>query len=283
MTIRLAVPNKGRLQQPTAAMLKQGGLSYEKTERALAVPVRNMDLEVLFVRTDDVSEFVADGVADLGITGIDLLAESGTDLEIVQKLGFGRCRLTAAVPKISEIVSLQDLNGTRIATSHPATTQRFFDSKGITITTVPLSGSVEVAPKLDIADAVVDLVSSGSTMLINGLRPIENILESEAVLVGRPGVSEQNGTLAQIILTIQSVVAARRKRYVMMNAPSDAVAAIEALIPGFEAPTVIPLAHDHMVAIHSVVDSARLGSVLPELKEAGATGILVLPIDQLIA
>jgi ATP phosphoribosyltransferase len=283
MTIRLAVPNKGRLQQPTAAMLKQGGLSYEKTERALAVPVRNMDLEVLFVRTADVSEFVADGVADLGITGIDLLAESGTDVEVIEKLGYGHCRLTAAVPKISEITTLSGLENARIATSHPATTQRFFDEKGISITTVPLSGSVEVAPKLDIADAVVDLVSSGSTMLINGLRPIEDILESEAVLVGRPGTADQNGTISQIILTIRSVVAARSKRYIMMNAPADAVATIEALIPGFEAPTVIPLAHDHMVAVHSVVDSARLGRVLPELKEAGASGILVLPIDQLIA
>jgi ATP phosphoribosyltransferase len=283
MTIRLAVPNKGRLQQPTALMLKQGGLSYEKTERALAVPVRNMDLELLFVRTDDVSEFVADGVADLGITGIDLLAESGADLETVLKLGYGSCRLTAAVPKASEIRDLESLAGARIATSHPLTTQRFFDERDIAITTVSLSGSVEVAPKLDIADAIVDLVSSGSTMLVNGLRPIADILESEAILVGRPGAATQNGTVAQIILTIQSVVAARSKRYVMMNAPSTSVAVIEELIPGFEAPTVIPLAHDHMVAIHSVVDSARLGRVLPELKEAGATGILVLPIDQLIA
>ncbi len=282
MTIRLAVPNKGRLQQPTATMLKQGGLSYEKTERALAVPVRNMDLEVLFVRTDDVAEFVADGVADLGVTGIDLLTESNMDLEIIEKLGYGHCRLTAAVPKISEITTLQELSGTRIATSHPVTTQRFFDEQGIPITTVPLSGSVEVAPKLDIADAIVDLVSSGSTMLINGLRPIADILESEAVLIGRPGMSDENGTIAQIILTIQSVVAARRKRYVMMNAPADAVAKIEELIPGFEAPTVIPLAHDGMVAVHSVVDSARLGRVLPELKEAGASAILVLPIDQMI-
>jgi ATP phosphoribosyltransferase len=283
MTIRLAVPNKGRLQQPTANMLKQGGLAYEKTERALAVPVRNMDLEILFVRTDDVSEFVADGVADLGITGIDLLAESGTDLDVIQKLGYGHCRLTAAVPKVSEITTIGGLANARIATSHPVTTQRFFDDKQIPITTVPLSGSVEVAPKLDIADAIVDLVSSGSTMLINGLRPIEDILESEAVLVGRPGTTDQNGTIAQIILTIRSVIAARRKRYVMMNAPAEAVATIEELIPGFEAPTVIPLAHDHMVAVHSVVDSARLGSVLPELKAAGASGILVLPIDQLIA
>ncbi len=283
MTIRLAVPNKGRLQQPTANMLRQGGFSYEKTDRALAVPVRNMDLEVLFVRTDDVAEFVADGVADLGITGIDLLTESGMELEIVEKLGYGRCRLTAAVPKASPIDTLEALRGTRIATSHPATTERFFTEQGIPITTVPLSGSVEVAPKLDIADAVVDLVSSGSTMLVNGLRPITDILESEAVLVGRPDANGQNGTMAQVILTIQSVVAARRKRYVMMNAPASAVPVIEELIPGFAAPTVIPLAHDGMVAIHSVVDSARIGSVLPELKDAGASGILVLPIDQIIA
>ena len=283
MTIRLAVPNKGRLQQPTANMLRQGGFSYEKTDRALAVPVRNMDLEVLFVRTDDVAEFVADGVADLGITGIDLLAESSMNLEIIERLGYGHCRLTAAVPKVSAISELKELAGTRIATSHPQTTERFFADRDIPITTVPLSGSVEVAPKLDIADAVVDLVSSGSTMLINGLRPIADILESEAVLVGRPGATGTNGTMAQAILTIQSVVAARRKRYVMMNAPAAAVPAIEQLIPGFEAPTVIPLAHDGMVAVHSVVDSARIGSVLPELKEAGASGILVLPIDQIIA
>ena len=283
MTIRLAVPNKGRLQQPTANMLRQGGFSYEKTERALAGPVRNMDLEMLFVRTDDVAEFVADGVADLGITGIDLLTESGMDLEIIERLGYGHCRLTAAVPKASAISTLEELRGMRIATSHPETTQRFFTGREIPITTVPLSGSVEVAPKLDIADAIVDLVSSGSTMLINGLRPLADILESEAVLVGRPGTTDLNGTMAQVVLTIQSVVAARRKRYVMMNAPEGSVAAIEALIPGFAAPTVIPLAHDGMVAIHSVVDSARIGRVLPELKEAGASGILVLPIDQIIA
>jgi ATP phosphoribosyltransferase len=283
MTYRLAVPNKGRLQQPTATLLKQGGFSYEKTERALAVPVRNMDLDVLFVRTDDVCEFVADSVADLGITGIDLLTESGTDLEIIAQLGYGHCKLTAAVPKVSEIRSIDDLAGARIATSHPTTTSAFFARKSIPITTVPLSGSVEVAPKLDIADAVVDLVSSGSTLLINGLRPIANILESEAVLVGRPGTLEQtNGTISQVVLMLQSVIAARRKRYILMNAPKAAITAIEEIIPGFEAPTVIPLAHDGMVAVHSVVDADDLWKVLPDLKEAGASGILVLPIDQLI-
>jgi len=283
MNPRLAVPNKGRLQQPTANLLKQSGLSYEKTDRALAVPVRNMDLELLFVRTDDVCEFVADGVADLGITGVDLLSESGTDLEVITTLGYGNCRLTAAVPKASSLSSIEDLAGARIATSHPVTTDRFFAEKSIPITTVPLSGSVEVAPKLDIADAIVDLVSSGSTMLINGLRPIADILESQAVLVARPGtIGKTNGTIAQITLMIQAVVAARQKRYILMNAPVEAIEAIEKIIPGFEAPTVIPLAHDHMVAVHSVVDADRVWQVLPQLKEAGATGILVLPIDQLI-
>ncbi len=283
MTYRLALPNKGRLQQPTATLLKQAGLGYEKTDRALAVPVRNMDLEALFVRTDDVCEFVADGVADLGITGIDLLSESGTNLEIIAKLGYGHCRLAAAVPKASPIASLEDLAGARIATSHPVTTQAFFADREIPITTVPLSGSVEVAPKLDIADAIVDLVSSGSTMLINGLRPIADIIESEAVLVGRPGtLAKTNGTIAQVVLMMQSVVAARRKRYIMMNAPTTAVADVESIIPGFEAPTVIPLAHEGMVAIHSVVDTDELWRVLPRLREAGASGILVLPIDQLI-
>jgi ATP phosphoribosyltransferase len=283
MTPRLAVPNKGRLQQPTANLLRQSGLAYEKTERSLSVSVANVGLDVLFVRTEDVCEFVADGVADLGITGIDLLAESGSDLDIVISLGYGSCRLTAAVPNGSAIQTLQDLAGARVATSHPATTERFFAAKGIPITTVPLTGSVEVAPKLDIADAVVDLVSSGSTMLINGLRPIADILDSEAVLVARPGYVESgDGVAGEVTMMLQSVVAARRKRYVLMNAPQDAVREIERIIPGFEAPTVIPLAHDHMVAVHSVVDADDVWRVLPQLKDAGASGILVLPIDQLI-
>lgn len=283
MTPRLAVPNKGRLQQPTASLLRQSGLAYERTDRSLSVPVTNIGLDVLFVRTEDVCEFVSDGVADLGITGIDLLTESGSELDIVISLGYGSCRLTAAVPNSSSIRSLQDLAGARVATSHPVTTEQFFAAKGIPITTVPLTGSVEVAPKLDIADAIVDLVSSGSTMLINGLRPIADILESQAVLVARPGYLESgDGIGAKVTMMMQSVVAARRKRYVLMNAPGDAVDAIEQIIPGFEAPTIIPLAHDHMVAVHSVVDADEVWRVLPKLKDAGASGILVLPIDQLI-
>ncbi len=280
MTLRLAVPNKGRLEDPSATLLRESGLSYEKTERALSVRVRNIDLELLFVRTDDVCELVADGVADLGITGLDLLAEAGTPLQVVAELGYGRCRLTVAVPQAMTLSEVADFDGLRLATSHPRTTQRFFADAGVSVTTVPLRGSIEVAPKLDVADAIVDLVSSGSTLLVNGLRPVITVLESQAVLVAPGG--EVTGLSAEVATMIQAVVAARRKRYVLMNAPAGAVAAIEDIIPGIDAPTVVPLAHDGLVAVHSTVDSDEVWAVLPRLKQAGASGILVLPIQQLI-
>jgi ATP phosphoribosyltransferase len=283
--IRIAVPNKGRLKDPTTDLLRQAGLVFELTDRALSVPVRNVDLEILFVRTDDVGEMVADGVAELGITGLDLLAESGVDLEIVGELGYGRCRLTAAVPNASPVTDLSGFSGLRVATAHPRTTAGFFTDNGIDVTMIPLRGSVEVAPKLDVADAIVDLVSSGSTMKVNGLRPVATLLESQAVLVSPRGVNgEVAEVVAQMATMLTSVVAARRKRYLLMNAPAAALDAIEDIIPGFDAPSVVPLAHDEtMVAIHSVVDADDVWSVLPKLKASGASGILVLPIEQLIA
>jgi len=283
--VRMAVPNKGRLKDPTAALLRQAGLVFEQTDRALSVPVRNVDLELLFVRTEDVCEMVADGVAELGITGLDLLTEANVDLDVVSELGYGRCRLTAAVPNDSPIGELSEFAGQRVATAHPHTTGTFFAEKGVDITTIPLRGSVEVAPKLGVADAIVDLVSSGSTMKVNGLRPVATILESQAVLVSVRGVNGEVGaTVAQMATMLQAVVAARRKRYVLMNAPTNALDEIEAIIPGFDAPSVVPLAHDPgKVAIHSVVDADDVWTVLPKLKAAGASGILVLPIEQLIA
>jgi ATP phosphoribosyltransferase len=281
--LRLAIPNKGRLELPSAALLRQAGLSYEKTDRALTVPVRNMDVELLFVRTEDVCELVADGVATLGITGLDLLSESGTDLGVLAHLGFGRCRLTAAVPDAAPVGDIEGFDGLRIATSHPLTTERFFEEKGVAITTVPLRGSVEVAPTLDIADAIVDLVSSGSTMLVNGLRPVATILESEAVLVGPADVLRGEDDLpGQVITMFTSVVAARRKRYLLMNVPASTLGRVEEIIPGFDSPSIVPLASGGMVAVHSVVDAEDIWSVLPRLKAAGASGILVLPIEQLL-
>jgi ATP phosphoribosyltransferase len=282
-TIRMAVPNKGRLEAPTTALLRQAGLRYEKTTRALSIPVRNIDLELLFVRTEDVCELVEDGVAQLGVTGLDLLAERNGGIEVVTELGYGRCTLTAAVPNASTVVDIAGFEGLRVATSHPKATALFFEDKGVSIATVPLRGSVEVAPKLDVADAVVDLVSSGSTMRVNGLRPVATVLESQAVMIAGTDVLDAGNPIPGRLATMfRAVVAARRKRYVLMNAPAAAVDAIEEIIPGLDAPTVVPLAHDGMVAIHSVVDADTMWDVLPRLEEAGASGILVLPIEQLI-
>jgi ATP phosphoribosyltransferase len=279
--MRFAIPNKGRLEAPTAQLLQQAGFRYERTERSLAVPVLDRNIELLFVRADDICELVTDGVADLGITGLDLVAESGADIEVLAELGYGHCRLAAAVPNASPVESIADFEGLRVATSHPNTAAAFFAGKGVTVRTIPLRGSVEVAPKLDIADAVVDLISSGSTMRLNGLRPVIDLLASQAALV-RPQDATRITEVDEAVTMITSVVAARRKKYVLMNAPVNAVGEIRSLIPGFDAPSIVPLADPTMVAIHSVVDAGAIWDVIPRLKAAGASGILVLPIEQLL-
>ena len=282
--LRIAMPNKGRLKEPALSLVHQAGLRFEQSERALSVPVHNGDIELLFVRTDDVCEMIIDGVAELGITGLDLLAESGSDLDVLVELGFGQCRLMAAVANSSPVHSIEDLDGLRVATAHPAVTERFFGDKGLDVTTIALRGSVEVAPRIDVADAIVDLVSSGSTMMVNGLRPVATLLESQAVLAARPMTEVDTERIESVAMMVRAVVAARRKRYVLMNAPRETLDEIEALIPGFDAPSVVPLAHDPaMVAIHSVVEADEVWAVLPRLKAVGASGILVLPIEQLIA
>ena len=276
-TTRIAIPNKGRLAEPAIDLLNKAGLRFEASSRALCVPVPNMPVEVLLVRADDIPELVFDGVAQFGITGLDLVAEASLDTTIVSELGFGRCRLTAAVDAGSEVLSIDDFEGLRVATSHPATVNRFFEDKAIGITTVPVKGSVEVAPKLDIADAVVDLVSSGSTMMVNGLRPVATVLESQAALIAKNGV-----TNSPLTTMVKAVVAAKRRRYVLMNAPAECIDEIELIIPGEEAPTIVPLTHDGMYAVHSVVDADEMWTVLPKLEAAGASAILVLPIEQMI-
>lgn len=277
--LRVAVPNKGRLLEPAERLLRDAGLVFERGSRALTVPVRNVPIELMFVRTEDVVELVADGVAGAGITGLDLVGEADADLDVVAELGFGQCRLTAAVANSSPVEKLEDFIGLRVATAHPGLTARLLAERSIAATIVPLRGSVEVAPRLDVADAIVDLVSSGSTMLVNGLRPIATLLESQAVLVvGMPG----DDGVARLATMLKAVVAGRGRRYLMMNAPGDAVEEISALIPGLRAPSVIPLAHNGDVAIHSVVLADDLWHILPRLESAGATGILVLPVEQVI-
>lgn len=277
--MRIAVPSKGRLLEGTLQLLRDAGLQFEATDRALSVPVRNTDAELLFIRTEDIPGLVAEGIADAGITGQDLLAERNVDLTQLVELGFGRCRLVAAVPRDDTADKLDDLAGRRLATAHPVATRRILAERGIDATVVALRGSVEVAPKLGVADAIVDLVSSGSTLLQNGLREVDTLLDSQAVLVCRTDPADPVRRLAT---ALSSVVQARRQRYVLLNAPAERVDEIVSLIPGLTSPTVVPEADASWVAVHSVVERDSVWDLLPRLREAGATGILVLRIDQMV-
>jgi len=282
--LRLAVPNKGRLVEPTLSLLHDAGLVFEEHDRSLVARVQNHPLDILFVRTGDVVEFVGDNVADIGITGMDILQETGAELPVLRTLGYGACRLAAAVPTDSPYETITDLAGARVATSHPGVTRRFFASQGVAVDVVSLSGAVEVAPRLGLADAIVDLVSTGSTLAMNGLRAIGDILASQAVLIGNPAATRQRAhELDGIVAMLGSVITARGRKYLMMNAPATHLAELEALLPGLESPSVIPLAHAGMIAIHSVVGADEVWGLLPRLKAAGASGILVLPIEKILS
>ena len=281
--LRLAVPNKGRLVEPTLALLHDTGLVFDEHDRSLVARVLNFDLDILFVRATDVVEFVADGVADLGITGRDLLAEAGNTLPETRGLGFGRCRLAVAVPADTPYRAVEDIAGLRVATSHPNVARAFFRERAIGVDVIALSGAVEVAPRLGLAEGIVDLVSTGSTLAMNGLRPIGDVMASEAVLVANPAPAvARAGDVAALDTMIGAVIAARDRKYVLMNAPAGRLGELEALLPGLESPSVIPLAHEGMIAIHSVVGADEVWRLLPRLKAAGASGILVLPIEKIV-
>ena len=281
--LRLAIPNKGRMVEPTLRLLHDAGLVFDEHDRSLVALVQNYELDILFVRTNDIIEFVGDGVADLGITGVDLLSETGADLPRIRSLGYGRCRLAAAVPNDAPYQAVEDLAGLRVATAHPNTARRFFEAREIPVEIIPISGAVEVAPRLGLAEGIVDLVSTGSTLVMNGLRQIGDVLESEAVLVANPVADRQRSDdLAGIDTMLGAVIAARGRKYLMMNAPATHLDEIQDLLPALESPTVIPLAHAGMIAIHSVVGADEVWGLLPRLKAAGASGILVLPIEKIV-
>jgi ATP phosphoribosyltransferase len=281
--LRLAVPNKGRMVEPTLRLLHDAGLVFDEHDRSLVARVQNFDLDILFVRTNDIIEFVGDGVADLGITGIDLLTETGAELPRIRDLGYGRCRLAAAVPNDSPHRSVEDLAGLRVATAHPNSARQFFEGRGIPVDIVPISGAVEVAPRLGLAEAIVDLVSTGSTLVMNGLRQVGDVLASEAILVANPtSQRDRAAELDALDTMLSAVIAARGRKYLMMNAPASHLTELEDLLPALESPTIIPLAHEGMVAIHTVIGSDDVWGLLPRLKAAGASGILVLPIEKIV-
>lgn len=280
--LRLALPNKGRLAEPAVDLLRAAGLDFELSTRRLTASVGNADIELLFVRTEDIAEYVADGLVELGISGADLVAEHGGDLQAVMPLGFGACSLVLAAPRDGAIREPGDLAGRRIATSFPRVTARYLDGAGVEAQVVEVRGAVEVTPQLGVADAVVDLVATGSTLRMNGLRAIATLLASEAVLVGRAGAVAADDRVPALVDMIRSVIDARGREYMMMNAPARALDRIREIIPGLSGPTVMPLADPSQIAVHSVVERSQLWRIVPALKAAGARDILVVPIEKVM-
>ena len=279
--LKIAIPAKGRLRDPAVDLLHDAGLGPEVPgERALAFPCRNAPVEVLLVRAADIPEYVQDGVVDCGITGADLVRERGAKVSELLRLGFGACTLEAAVRTESDAVDFADLSGHRIATVYPRLARELLADHGVEVELVDITGSVELAPRLGLADAIVDLVSSGNTLRTNGLRSLGGLFESEAVLIAGEEPDEAACNLAPVF---RSVVDARAMRYLMLNAPAAAVDEIAEIVPGSRAPTVLPLREEGMVAVHVLVPAADVWHLLPRLEQAGASSILLVPVERLLA
>ena len=279
--MKIAIPAKGRLREPAVHLLEDAGLGPEEPgERALAFACRNAPVEVLLVRAADIPEYVQDGVVDCGITGADLVRERGATVSELLRLGFGSCTLEAAVPQESLAQTLAELAGLRIATVFPRLARELLAEREIAVQLVDVTGSVEVAPRLGLADAIIDLVSSGNTLRTNGLRSLGVLFSSEAVLVGG---AEPDDAALQLAGVLRSVVDARATRYLMMNAPESALPALCELVPGGRAPTVLALAEPGMVAVHALVPAADVWRLLPQLEAAGASSILLVPVERMLA
>ncbi len=289
--LRLAIPNKGRLNEDTRSLLADAGLEVRaSSERALVASLGG-EFEAIFVRAQDIPELVADGAADAGITGWDLVQESTRSLESKLDLGFGRCRLVVATREDSGVRSIDDLaEGTRVATVFPRITERFFAARGKRVELVPISGAVEVAPHLGIADVILDLTSTGSTLRVNGLREITTVLESTAHLIvagaesTRPPSGERGAMTEELVSALRSVLAARGQRYVMANVPRDRLEAVRRILPGISGPTVIDVMNGgSKVAVHAVCPADGISRTLHALKALGAEGILVTRIERILA
>ncbi len=284
-SLRIAVQKSGRLTDKTLNLLEGIGLKFDDYKRSLLVKCLNFDVELLLIRDDDIPEYVEDGVCDLGFVGANVVEEDQANVTILQGLNYGVCRLSLATPKDENITKPEDFAGKRIATSYPGITKRFFESKGVDVKIITLSGSVEIAPRLEISDAICDLVSTGNTLKANGLEEKINIFDSETQLIKtkKPLSDGKKGLIEKIIQRIEGYQKAGKSRYIMMNAPEEAVSKIKEIIPSLKSPTVMPLADNGMVAIHTVVPLSTFWDVMERLKEAGATGIVMLPIESMIA
>ncbi|MDF3078545.1 MAG: hisG [Sphingobacteriaceae bacterium] len=280
-TLKIAIQKSGRLNEKSVALLKNCGLSFENYKSSLISPVSNFPLEILFLRDDDIPEYVQDGIADLGIVGENVINETEVDVAYLQRLGFGKCSLKIAIPNDSNIQSLGDLDGKAIATSYPVILKKFLKENKLKADIRTISGSVEISPGLGMSDAICDLVSTGGTLKSNGLRAFADVLSSEAVLIGRKG-DENNPVIEELIQRVQSVLRARDTKYVVLNIERKNLETAVSLLPGIKSPTVVPLAEEGWVAVHTVIPEQDFWEKISGLKAAGAEGIVVMPIEKII-
>ncbi len=281
--LRIAIQKSGRLSEKSLLLLKEAGISLNNGSRKLRSVAQTFPLEVIYLRDDDIPQYVQDGVAHIGIVGENEYAEKECKVDLLEKLGYSRCRLSIAIPKSESYHSLEDLNGKRIATSYPVILQNYLQEHGVKADIHVLSGSVELAPSIGMADAIFDIVSSGSTLISNGLKEVEVIMLSEAVVIANPNLdAEVQAILDDLIFRIRSVMAASNNKYILLNAPNENLQEIIDIIPGMKSPTVMPLAESGWSSVHSVLSEKEFWGVIDRLRELGAQGILVIPIEKMI-
>jgi ATP phosphoribosyltransferase len=283
MKLKVAIQKTGRLTEESISILREAGINLTKGDGKLISVASNFPLEILYLRDDDIPQYVADGVADIGIVGENIVMERNKHLKIIERLGFARCRLSFAVPKSAEYNNISYLNDKRIATSYPVILKNFLDEKNIKAEIHEISGSVEIAPNIGLADVIFDVVSSGSTLISNGLKEVETVLDSEAVIISSNCIIDKKQKIIEdLLFRLRSVMQARNNKYILLNAPNKSIESICGILPGLKSPTVLPLVEEGWSSLHSVVNENEFWEIISKLKDLGAQGILVVPIEKMI-
>jgi ATP phosphoribosyltransferase len=281
--IKIAIQTKGRLNEDSMNLINEAGIGLKMGRRTLVSEAKNFPMDALFLRDDDIPQTVADGVADIGVVGENEMAEKDEKVIVAKRLGFSKCRLSLAIPKSIDYTGIEFFEGKKIATSYPVILKKYLDEKNIKAEIHVISGSVEIAPGIGLADAIFDIVSSGSTLVSNRLKEVEVVMQSEAVLIANPNLSaEKKEILDELIFRIESVQRAEGKKYILLNVPNEKIEEITSLLPGMKAPTLVPLAKEGWSSMHSVIEEDDFWEVIGRLKKAGAEGILVIPIEKMI-
>lgn len=281
--IRLAIQKSGRLSEGSMELLSECGIKVNNGANKLKAQASNFPIEILYLRDDDIPHYVETGVADIGIVGENILADKKSDVEMIRKLGFAGCRLSLAIPKNENYTGINWFNGKRIATSYPVLLNDYLQKNKVSAHIEEISGSVEIAPGIGLAEGICDLVSSGSTLFANGLREVETVFKSEAVLIQQKRISDENSKIiAKLLFRMDSVKEARENRYILLNAPEDKLNSIISILPGMKSPTILPLAEKGWVSVHSVINKDFFWDIIDQLKDAGAQGILVVPIEKMV-